>query len=582
MTINNRFHWYQNAMNLIYILYKLKGVCIMININENTVAVETSAELKNVLEASNDITYIYLANDITLEQGITILGTKVQVTIDGLYPADETGEIHTYTDMNSAGSGDAIGVRTASNIHVKVKNLNVVGKNYYGLIYVSETSAHKDVIITYENITYNGPQITYHPSGLSIYQDMNINIVASTASPANEVGEVGSIQMGGKVVITHNATGDSTFWFRGTTGTPYIEILQDADVSITTTRDIAYTSNYLKITVNKNAKFNVKSKYGFFRDNGHQASSILVDENSVFSIIQRQANGTVATLNCRGDFEVNSGATIYLEANYQNSAPLILFNTTSSKFNINNPKSLILYNKSYNCLGFGNTSTFNINCGKLDYWATSPELIETGNIGNTPLYAWYKSGTENLSMISSVTSSKTTITSTNLTDEEKTKLPDLTLLTFQTAKTIRIMEFGTLELLSAPSKIEFQRPIIKENPLILGRKNDEITILVSDSRVISSEWYLYAYIEKPLTSSNQKYTLKDSLIFVSESGKIKTLSDTPTLVYTGSSSGGTSKTTDIKWNKTDGILFQVIDALYNGETYTTPINWILTEEKIES
>lgn len=70
----------------------------------------------------------------------------------------------------------------------------------------------------------------------------------------------------------------------------------------------------------------------------------------------------------------------------------------------------------------------------------------------------------------------------------------------------------------------------------------------------------------------------NEFIFVSESGEIKTLSDIPTLVYTGTSSGGTSKTTDIKCNKTDGILFQVI--VYNGETYTTPINWILTEEKI--
>lgn len=70
----------------------------------------------------------------------------------------------------------------------------------------------------------------------------------------------------------------------------------------------------------------------------------------------------------------------------------------------------------------------------------------------------------------------------------------------------------------------------------------------------------------------------NEFIFVSESGEIKTLNDIPTLVYTGTSSGGTSKTTDIKCNKTDGILFQVI--VYNGETYTTPINWIFTEEKI--
>ena len=104
----------------------------MITINDTTVAVETSAELKSILEADNTITHIYLAKDITLAQGITILGTKSEVTIDGLYPTDGTGTIHTYTDMNSADSNNAIGVRTNSSIHVTVQNLNVVGKNYYG------------------------------------------------------------------------------------------------------------------------------------------------------------------------------------------------------------------------------------------------------------------------------------------------------------------------------------------------------------------------------------------------------------------------------------------------------------------
>lgn len=186
--------------------------------------------------------------------------------------------------MNSSSNANAIGIRTASSLQVTVQNLNVIGKNYYGLIYVSESSSHQNVIVTYKNITYNGPQITYHPSGLSIYQDLTINISDSTAAVANEVAEAGSIQIGGKTTITHNLTGDSTFWFRGYTGSPYLEILENAQVSITTTRDIAYTGSYLKIVINKNAEFNVKTKNRFFRDNGHQASSILIDENSTFSI----------------------------------------------------------------------------------------------------------------------------------------------------------------------------------------------------------------------------------------------------------------------------------------------------------
>ena len=550
----------------------------MININDNTVAVETSAELKSVLEGDNSITLIYLAQDITLEQGITILGKKTQVTIDGLYPTDGTGKIHTYTDMNSASSADAIGVRTTSSIQVTVQNLNVVGKNYYGLIYVSEASSHQDVVITYKNITYNGPQITFHPSGLSIYQNLVINIIDSTACVANEVAEAGSIQIGGKTIITHNSVGNSAFWIRGYTTSPFLEILENANVSITTTRDIAYTSRYLKIAVNKNATLQIKTKYGFFRDNGHQASEILVDENSTFSVIQSQTNSSYAMLTCRGDFTVNKSAVLYLEANYQNTAPLILFNTSSSKFNINNPKSIILYNKSYSCMSFSNTAIFSITCGKLDYWLTSPNLISTGMLENNPLYSWNKSNDENIIINATVTSSKTTISSSNLTEEEKEKLPNLDLLKFQTAKTLRIVEYGNLDLKNAPSTIEFQRPIIKQEPLMLGRKEEKITISVVDSRIVSTEWYLYAYIDKEMTSTDEKYVLPNSLIFVTDTNEVKTLGNTPTLIYTGTGNEGNTKTTNIEWSRATGILFQVIEPLHNKETYKTSIKWILTSE----
>ena len=553
----------------------------MININDTTVAVETSAELKTVLEGNNKITHIYLAQDITLATGITILATKTQVTIDGLYPTDGTGTIHTYTDMNSASTADAIGVRSTSSIHVTVQNLNVIGRNYYGVIYVPDSSTYQNVVITYKNLTYNGPQITYHPYGLSIYQDVNINIISSsgTASPVNEVGEVGSVQIGGKSTISHNAPSDSAFWFRGSS--PYIEILENADVSLTTTRDIVYSSNYVAITVHKNAIFSVKTAYGFFRNNSHQASSISVNENGSFSVVQTQTNGTNACLSCRGAFTVSKGASVYLEANYQNSAPLVLFNTSSSSLKIDRPKSIIFYNKSYNCLSFGNTSTFNINCGKIDYWSTSPTLVSTGILENNPLYAWYKSDENNISLTASVTSSKTTISSNNLTEAEIAKLPSLDLLTFQTAKTLRFVELGSLELKNAPSIIEFERPIINDELKLLGRKDKVLTMSVVDTRAISTDWYLYAYIDSPLTTLDGKHSLPGSLVYVDETNAIKTLSETPTLIFSGTANDGSTKITEISWNEENGILFKVIEPLYNGETYSTEINWILSGEKLE-
>lgn len=170
----------------------------------------------------------------------------------------------------------------------------------------------------------------------SVYENLKINIIDSTVVVANEVAETCKLQIGGETTITHNAVCNSTFWFRGTS--PYLEILKDAKVSITTTRDIAYADSYINITLNENASLNIKSKYGFFRNNAHQASSILLDKSSNLAIIQTQTNGSYATLSCRGDFTINENASLYMKVNYTNTAPLILFNTTSSTFNMNNPR----------------------------------------------------------------------------------------------------------------------------------------------------------------------------------------------------------------------------------------------------
>ena len=198
------------------------------------------------------------------------------------------------------------------------------------------------------------------------------------------------------------------------------------------------------------------------------------------------------------------------------------------------------------------------------------------------MYSWYKSNDENISVNASISSSKTTINSNNLTEEEIQKLPNLDLLSFQTAKTLRFIESGNLELRNAPAIIEFQKPLISTNPLILGRKEKTVNISVVDSRAISTNWYLYVYVDKPLSTADGKYTLPDSLIFIDDDNNIITLSNTPTLIYSGEANEGNTKTTEIAWKENTGILFNVINPLYNGESYSTLVNWVLTDEKIEN
>lgn len=76
----------------------------MNKINNKTVLVSTSSELKDALENDNGYEYIYLENDITLDSGITVNENKSSVTINGTYQ----NVMHTLTGMNSIDSSDTI------------------------------------------------------------------------------------------------------------------------------------------------------------------------------------------------------------------------------------------------------------------------------------------------------------------------------------------------------------------------------------------------------------------------------------------------------------------------------------------
>ena len=207
----------------------------------------------------------------------------------------------------------------------------------------------------------------------------------------------------------------------------------------------------------------------------------------------------------------------------------------------------------------------------------SPTLTTTKLLTNNPLYTWYKSPQENILLTATATSARTTVASSNLTTAESALLPNLTLLQLQTANTLRFVYIGSIDMGPVPSVIEFQRPIVNTNPVILGRKDKTITITVQDTRAFSKNWNLYAYINSDLITQDGKHSLPDSLIFVDNNQQIKTLSKTPTLIYAGTSNNGNPKTTTITWSENTGILFKINKPLYNGETYSTTINWNLTD-----
>lgn len=142
-------------------------------------------------------------------------------------------------------------------------------------------------------------------------------------------------------------------------------------------------------------------------------------------------------------------------------------------------------------------------------------------------------------------------------------------------KTVEIVYSGELTLDTATKYFEFKLSPINDNPLLYPRLNDLI-ITITDSRVDSSSWKLYATINHDL-ESDDGIILKESLVYVNNLGEISILSSTPTLVYTGESNGGSIKVTNISWNENEGILFQLKDYLENKKDYKAEITWILEE-----
>lgn len=221
----------------------------MIRFNEQTAVAFNTDDLSEALTTDNSISYVYLGDDITLAYGVEINPVKPRLVIDGLYG----GTIHTLTDMASTVQTQTIHVRQESSMDLVFKNMNIVGRNYFGTPSIFEGAEFNNIKLTYDNVVYTGPQITFNPNGLTRYIDCFITIIQNH-SPAQGVGEVCKVEIGGVTVIQKNVTEHSVFWFRGANqDTPYFKILAGSDVIISTLSHFMYSTYPVPYTIEEGA-----------------------------------------------------------------------------------------------------------------------------------------------------------------------------------------------------------------------------------------------------------------------------------------------------------------------------------------
>lgn len=308
-------------------------------INDTTVIVFTSEELKTVLEQNNNYNHIYFGSNITLTSGIKIASTKTNLIIDGTYQ-DIT---YTFEDMKNLSASNTINVSSSNTIKVTVQNMNIKGYNYYGVIYFPESTAYTNTIVEYNNITYTGPQISFNPNGLTRFIDSKITIGDVLTTTGKEVAECNKIEIGGSTTITHTSKSNSSFWFRNTN--PTFTILANANVTFTSeSRELLYGTNALTLNILNNAYFSITTKNGFAYGNFGTGTTKLYP-NSTLIIKQTAKNGNYATWYSYGSLTLEENSSLIIVNNFDSigtSNHNIFFSSSSASFNVYNPKEVIL------------------------------------------------------------------------------------------------------------------------------------------------------------------------------------------------------------------------------------------------
>lgn len=62
--------------------------------------------------------------------------------------------------------------------------------------------------------SYEGPQLSFHPTGITSIIDFKITIIDTSLTVGNEVCECNKIILGRNTSIIHNSKSNSAFWFR--------------------------------------------------------------------------------------------------------------------------------------------------------------------------------------------------------------------------------------------------------------------------------------------------------------------------------------------------------------------------------
>ena len=406
-------------------------------INNNTVVVTSSDELKQAVSEDNGYDYIYLGSNIIATSGFIINSNKVKVTIDGTYNNVK------YTYTNNLSLEATVIKASTTNKRIILKNMNIVSSHGYGVVYVPSHPNYSNVVVEYNNINFSGIELSQNYYGTTKIIDSLIDAKDTNNVSTQRVCDSNRIIIGGNTTITSSSSTNTVFFFNDVIPS-YIKIVPNSNVSITTNKELMNGTNRLDLIVGHGSEFLLTTGNGFAITTTHGARNVLIEEMANFTFIEK-SHQRVPMWNVFGDFIVKEGASISVINTYMTTPSdnyNIYFKGTNQKFILDNPKYVNIYTKNANVVYTNNPVDFTFSFSRINMWIYALDYTSACGLDDTPALYWYKETTP--AKITGVfNKDSTTVTSHNFTDTELSSISDINSFSFQGKK---ILTIGMLKI----------------------------------------------------------------------------------------------------------------------------------------
>ena len=406
-------------------------------INNNTVVVNNSEELKQVLSETNDYNYVFFGSDITLTSGFTINSNKTEIVIDGTYNDNK----YTYTN-NLTESTDVINANK-QNKKIVFKNMNIISSHTYGVVYVQSHPNYNDLVVEYNNVNFSGVELSCNYYGTTKINDSMISGVDTNNVTVKKICDSNRIIIGGNTTITSNSTVDPVFFFNDVIPS-YIKIVPNSNVNITTNEELMNGTNKLDLIVGHGAEFLLTTGNGFSITTTHGARNVLIEEMANFTFIEK-SHQRIPMWSIFGNLTVKEGASFSVINTYMNTPTdnyNIYFKGSDQKIIFDNPKYINIYTKNANVMYTNNPVNFSFKFSRINMWIYALDYLEACTLNDTPAFYWYKEKNP-VEITGTFDKNTTTITSHNFTENELNSLTDINSFSFQN---IKILTIGMLKI----------------------------------------------------------------------------------------------------------------------------------------